>query len=463
MSTNFPTGLSDAELCSEVERLARSEREATARLVAHLAEFDARRLYLPAGYSSLFAYCCQALGLSEHETYNRIEAARAARKFPVILEMLSTAALNLTAVRLLAPHLTAENHLELLTAAIGKSKLEVEELLVRHFPRPDVASSIRRLPPLASFASSVGGGAHVAALGTAAQRALTPSGALPATDGVPPRSLAATALGGTPATVSADALVASPATATIQAATSAADPSSPSATFAPRRPPVVAPLAPDRYQIKFTANARTFEKLQLARNLLRHSIPDGDTGEIISRALTALLEDLARKKFGGSERPRAGSEQRQGGSERPHAGSEQQQADSARRHGGGERQASSERRHSGGEKQASGERRHGGRSKSDTSRWVPVEVKRAVWLRDGARCAFVGSSGRRCGERGFLEFHHLKPFGAGGETTVANVQLRCRAHNQYEADLYYGPCRSREDVVQERRSAYAATRPRRGT
>ena len=57
----------------------------------------------------------------------------------------------------------------------------------------------------------------------------------------------------------------------------------------------------------------------------------------------------------------------------------------------------------------------------------------------GGTCALVGQGGRRCKEGGWLEIHHVKPFAAGGETTCANLQLRCRAHNAYEADLFYGP------------------------
>jgi 5-methylcytosine-specific restriction endonuclease McrA len=64
-------------------------------------------------------------------------------------------------------------------------------------------------------------------------------------------------------------------------------------------------------------------------------------------------------------------------------------------------------------------------------------VKRSVWARDGGRCGFVGSEGR-CAERGFLEYHHAVPYADGGAATEANIQLRCRAHNQYEADEGFG-------------------------
>jgi hypothetical protein len=61
-----------------------------------------------------------------------------------------------------------------------------------------------------------------------------------------------------------------------------------------------------------------------------------------------------------------------------------------------------------------------------------------VWARDGGRCAFVAKGGRRCAERSYLEFHHCKPFAMGGEATLANIALRCRAHNVHEAELMYG-------------------------
>ena len=81
MTTEF-NGLTDQQLVERVATLATTERNATAALVAALAEFDARRLYLGAGCSSLFTYCTRVLRLSESAAYVRIEAARLARRFP---------------------------------------------------------------------------------------------------------------------------------------------------------------------------------------------------------------------------------------------------------------------------------------------------------------------------------------------------------------------------------------------
>src|SRR5687767_7661036 len=138
--------LSDRELIAEIHQLAARERHSTARVIAALMELDARKLYLGEGCTSLFTYCTQVLHFSEHAAYGRIEAARAARRFPAILDNLADGSLTLTAVGLLAPHLTLENQAKLLAAAKHKSKRDVERIVAALRPLPAVASSVRKLP-----------------------------------------------------------------------------------------------------------------------------------------------------------------------------------------------------------------------------------------------------------------------------------------------------------------------------
>jgi len=152
---SFTAQLSNDELLARVKHLATREREVTTALIVHLAELDARRLYLAEGCSSLFVYCTQVLHLSEHAAYGRIAAARAARKFPVILERLSEGSVNLTTVVLLAAHLSPQNHRNLLDAARDKTRRQVEELVARLRPQPDVPASVRRLPNASHAYSSV--------------------------------------------------------------------------------------------------------------------------------------------------------------------------------------------------------------------------------------------------------------------------------------------------------------------
>jgi hypothetical protein len=337
MRIDMASHLSDTELLAETPRLAGCERGATAILIAHLAEVEGRKLYLAAGFDSMFAYCIGALRLSEHEALNRIEAARAARRIPRLLDMLAEGSLNLTTLRLLAPRLTEQNREKLLAEAGGKRKSEVQELLARHSPRPDVRESIRKLPAPTITANAV-----------------------------------------EPAAVSQPGVLASVSMPT------APEPVPPPPVHRPR--PAVTPLAPDRYQITFTGSGETRDMLELAKDMLRHAVPNADTAEVMNRALRALLEDLARKKFGATKRPASRGETRS----------------------------------------------------AEGSRYLAASLKRAVWIRDRGRCGFMAASGLRCSARGFLEFHHVVPYAKGGKGTVENIALRCRPHNGYEADLEFG-------------------------
>jgi hypothetical protein len=253
--------LSDSDLLARVKELTRREQQATAELVAHLGEVDGRRLYLGQGCSSLFTYCTQVLGYSEHEAYGRIEAARAARKFPFVLEVLGEGAVHLTAVGLLAPHLTKENHRALLGEARYKSKREVERIVARLRPQPDARSLVRKLPE-------------------------------PTPPPAPPALLGAQ---DTPAPGSPAASV----------PTAAAPPLSPAPPMPPR-PAVVAPLSPQRFKIQLTASADTHDKLRRVQDLMRHELPTGDIAVIFDRALTVLLADLEKKKLAATLRPREG-------------------------------------------------------------------------------------------------------------------------------------------------------------
>jgi hypothetical protein len=369
--------LSDDELVGRLEELAARERGQVAQLIAHLAELDTRDAHFRAGHASLFAYCRDALGLPEHEAYNRIEVARAARRFPAILEMLTQGTLSPTAVRLLAPHLTPENHRSVLESARGKRKPEVEEIVARLSPRPDAASFVRRLP--------------------ASSAPVHPLGAPPAAPGSP----AAPGPGPECGSREGDATSSGPFQGTARPATLA---SSSAPLPLPRTPAGIRPLAPERYRLQVTIGTSTLQKLRLAQDLLRHSLPSGDEATILDRALTLLLEDVARKKFAATSNPRVA------------------------------------------------------RATGPESRHIPAEVKRAVWLRDLGRCAFVGTNARRCTEHGFLEFHHVKPWAAGGETSVANVQLRCRRHNGYESRMFFTRELVPERVEAPRRSIAAAGR-----
>ncbi len=54
---------------------------------------------------------------------------------------------------------------------------------------------------------------------------------------------------------------------------------------------------------------------------------------------------------------------------------------------------------------------------------IPLEVRRAVWARDGGRCV-------ECGRAEVLEYDHIIPVTMGGSSTEKNLQLLCADCNR---------------------------------
>jgi hypothetical protein len=365
--------LSDNDLLAQTRTLAAIERCATAQLIAALAELDARRLYLPQGCRSMFTYCTELLHLSEYAAYSRIEAARAARRFPCILKLLEDGAITLTTVGLLAPHLTEENHEQLLVSATHKSKRQVEAIVAALQPRPPVPAFVRKLPVRPDVENL---------------------GNLPASESNEPQHAA----------------VRQPRPQPVEGL--------------PLKPAIVAPLSPELYKLQLTMSKETHDKLRRVQDLMRHTNPNGDPAVIFDRAITMLLNSLEKAKLGATDHPRTSAPASSVTSGKPA--------------GCGE----SERSGRVGRSEQVG--RVGRSGKSGSSRHIPAAVKRAVWKRDGGRCAFAGDAGR-CTETGGLEYHHVVPFADGGAAVVSNIQLRCRAHNAHEAERWFGPLIARED------------------
>jgi hypothetical protein len=139
-------GIGNDQLLATLSALVRREHDLMSDLLAHLAELDERRLYLDLGFTSLFAYCTAALGFCKSTAGRRIAVARVCRKYPEAFARIARGELQLSALSLLAPHLTRENAAELFEACKHKSCDQVEELLAARFPKPDVRDSIRHLP-----------------------------------------------------------------------------------------------------------------------------------------------------------------------------------------------------------------------------------------------------------------------------------------------------------------------------
>jgi hypothetical protein len=398
--TSVLAQMSESELLDHFETLVARDRRTTTQLLIAIAEIDERKLWAGHAFPSMFAFCVERFHMSEQVTAKRIWAARTARRFPVILEMVERGELHLSAIHLLARHLTADNCRDVLQRARHKSSREIERLVAALAPRPDVASRVRALPRAAVDTAQDGGGSS--------GDATTHSHSDSATAAAAP-SVSATA---------AAAPVAAPRMRSCQVQSQAGS----SVSAAAARPSTA--LSPRRYKIEITIDEETHDKLRSLQDLLGRSTVGRDPAAIISRAIDGLLVETLKRKAATTDRPRPASPD-----------------------GGGSSKNQQPRTRSIPTSSASDS---SPKTPQPRARSIPAALRRAVWQRDCGRCRYVDGRGSRCNATSSVEFHHKYPFAKGGCHDTDNVELRCAAHNQYQADLDFG-----RDFMDARRSAGA--------
>jgi hypothetical protein len=145
----------------------------------------------------------------------------------------------------------------------------------------------------------------------------------------------------------------------------------------PRRRGRVSPSSTGDYKVRLTITQAEHEDLRKAQALLGHAVPNGDPAVAYARAMKHYVAHLEKERLGvkpGAAVPAAGA------------------------------------------------------------RRIPKALRRFVWERDGARCAFVSADGHRCEATFRLEVDHITPVALGGKSTADNLRLLCSAHNQHEAE-----------------------------
>ena len=247
MGTYSLKHLSDAILRRGLVASVANESAASAMTLAHIAEFDARRLYVPEGYPSMYAFCVEELGLTEDSALKRIQAMRAAREFPDLFTALAEGRLHLTAIRLLAPHLTPDSAGELIQAATHRSKSEIERLLAQRLAR---------------------------------QSRSTAAGVATSNSEHAPGHVGATSLSGVKAEQHAPGHVEAPDLELTPDATEDAQPKC--------------------FRVLLTLDEGTHDELRYAQALLSHAVPSGDVAQVFKRALKALIGQLEKRKCGAS-------------------------------------------------------------------------------------------------------------------------------------------------------------------
>lgn len=379
--------LSDRDLHARLRGAIVGDRRSCVDILHLLSEVDRRRSHLGEGSPSLFAFCVQHLQMGEAEAYLRITAARTARRFPVILSLLECGDLHLTSVARLSPHLTEGNHVALLEAARNRPQRELQRLIAGFAPTP------HRRPRIEAVVESAAADTE----GPSTSLTIAFESDITKTQDQT-RAEDARGLLDFEGPAREDAASAEPVLGESR---------EPNEDHCPR------PRQPTRYRLHVTISVAAMKKLETLSDLMRHQIPNGDPALILERALDNLLEVVGKRRLGLKRvRPVLRTEAPAG--ELPPDPRGAPPADVA-------------------------SRKHPARhSRTKRSRHIPSAVRRQVWKRDAGQCAFQAPDGRRCGTRGWLEYHHVVPFARGGPATVENIELRCRAHNQHEARLHFG-------------------------
>ncbi|MCC7144169.1 MAG: HNH endonuclease, partial [Candidatus Eisenbacteria bacterium] len=356
----------------------------------------------------------------------------------------------LSAICLLASELTEENVASWIARACGQSKRAVERMLFDERRGQSVA-------PVMAVGGAVGEVVGDAAVGAG----VVARGAAVDGDGRSGQTAFAEARPG-PGSVAQGGRTSGQGSLLTDGAmadsVSASGPGSEAASLPDRAAP--APVGPARAgaafslpKLSFVADPELQDLLARARDLASHSNPNGDLATLLRLALRALIASTERRRFGQRVSERAARSDGGQTTGRSLVRSTERAVHRAVAHSrsavspevgkalspeagtavspeaGPIGSPSAPSQSGGGHARATGRRR----APRWRSRYIPIAVRRAVWQRDGGRCAFMSRQGHRCGTRAFLQFHHLIPFAQGGAHTVENLALRCGAHNRYEA------------------------------
>ena len=389
--------LSDTKLLSDLEDLNGRERKLQALLLLYLAELETRRLHLPLGYGSLFDFCTHRLGYTRATAARRVRAARAAAKYPEVLEMLVAGEINITTLSMISDLLGEDTHRELLDSIKHKSTRQVECLVATQRPVRAIRDTVRPIcvKRRVEVAPPAGGGA-VGDQGNLSAKKRCKSNKLSS---------------------SAETRV----------------------------------VLEQRLKLGFTVSPAFMAKYDKIKSLLSSRHPEGISFErLFDILMDEYLErhDPERRQARRAERAKQRSDAPKRGKEKKSARtaekSMQRNELQASRRNGAEREPKRARgKH---RNAAEGARKRGapeqpGRDAGAAplkSRHIPPAIRDLVYARDGGRCAFVRADGRRCGSTWDLEIDHIVPLARGGESSPGNLRLLCRKHNIYQAERAFG-------------------------
>ena len=382
--TSTAGALSDRELLRETRNLVRHERHLQGAIIDHLAEIEARGLYLQRGFSSLFDYAVRELGYSDAAAARRIGAMRLCADAPQAREGLRDGSLTLSAAAELQWAFDRQRRRGSIcgTAAIAPAGRPAAGAAAQNDPAADFAPAVP-LPPAEPQPPPL-------VLDAAGRQKLVEEAAGKSARQV--RQMLA----------DLDPELAPPADR-------------------------VRPLGDGRFELKATIDAECRQGLEQLRGLLSHVDPRMTMGQLVGRLVREGLDrhDPSRPP----RRARSGSRPADAKAHAPPTPTPESQPAVQRRAASTTKDAAIPAGAAPTPARAvrpiptksTGAATPAAKSCA-SGRAISAAVRRQVWQRDGGGCSYVDpQTGRRCNSTHLIEIDHIVP---------GNLRL-CGAHHRH--------------------------------
>lgn len=243
-------------LIPETKALLKRESDCIAQVLARLAVIDDRRLFAEVGYSSMYEFCLQELGLTERAALNRLTAARIAFAHPLLFDALADGRISMSTIFQLSCHLRVAPADELVAGVAHLSRAQAQAWLAERFAKPPLPTRIESVTT-DRRRRSMDDGSTMGLFDESNPVQHPPGGAAPANS---------------------------------QESTGSKEP-------LPARAQVI-PCREERVAYQFTVDRSTHELFLKARALLGNEVAPGDVANVMAHALRALVREREKSRHG---------------------------------------------------------------------------------------------------------------------------------------------------------------------
>jgi hypothetical protein len=131
------------EIHQKALEAAQKFKKAEADLISILQEVESSKTFFELGYTSLFHYVVQSLGLSESVAANFITVSRKAKEFPALQSAIDEGKITVSKARKVTAVLTLENQEEWVNKAVALPQKKLEEQVASIAPETKIRDGVK--------------------------------------------------------------------------------------------------------------------------------------------------------------------------------------------------------------------------------------------------------------------------------------------------------------------------------